>query len=56
MAGAITQDPMGIGRCTLQSAVDAVNGKKMDAVQDTGSFWYDKSNVNSDEIKPKLYQ
>jgi ribose transport system substrate-binding protein len=56
MAGAITQDPMEIGRCTIQSAVDAVNGKKMDAVQDTGSFWYDKSNVDSDEIKPKLYQ
>jgi ribose transport system substrate-binding protein len=56
MAGAITQDPMGIGRCTVESAVAAVNGDSMDEVQDTGSFWYDKSNVDSDEIKPMLYQ
>jgi ribose transport system substrate-binding protein len=56
MAGAITQDPMAIGRCTLESAVKAVKGEKMDAVQDTGSFWYDKTNVDSAEIKPKLYQ
>jgi ribose transport system substrate-binding protein len=56
MAGAITQDPMGIGRCTLESAVKAVKGESMDKIQDTGSFWYDKSNVDSSEIKPKLYQ
>ena len=56
MAGAITQDPMGIGRCTVESAVAAVNGDSVDEVQDTGSFWYDKSNVDSDEIKPMLYQ
>ena len=56
MAGAITQDPMGIGRCTVESAVAAVNGDSIDEVQDTGSFWYDKSNVDSDEIKPMLYQ
>jgi ribose transport system substrate-binding protein len=56
MAGAITQDPMGIGRCTVESAVKAVNGEQQDEVQDTGSYWYDKSNVDSDEIKPMLYE
>jgi ribose transport system substrate-binding protein len=56
MAGAITQDPMGIGRCTIESAVKAVKGESMDDIQDTGSFWYDKSNVDSSDIKPKLYQ
>ena len=56
MAGAITQDPMEIGRCTIESAVAAVNGDSLEEVQDTGSFWYDESNVDSDEIKPKLYQ
>ncbi len=55
MAGAITQDPMGIGRCTLESAVKAVKGEPLDKVQDTGSFWYDKTNVASDQIKPMLY-
>jgi ribose transport system substrate-binding protein len=56
MAGAITQDPVGIGACTLESAVNAVNGKKMEKVQDTGSFWYDKTNVDDKDITPKLYQ
>ena len=56
MAGAITQDPMGIGRCTIDSAVKAVKGDKQDKIQDTGSYWYDKSNVDSDDIKPMLYQ
>jgi ribose transport system substrate-binding protein len=56
MAGAITQDPMEIGRCTVESAVKAVNGESMEEVQDTGSFWYDETNVDSEEIKPKLYQ
>jgi ribose transport system substrate-binding protein len=56
MAGAITQDPMGIGRCTVDSAVKAVNGDSQEKIQDTGSYWYDKSNVDSSDIKPKLYQ
>lgn len=56
MAGAITQDPMGIGRCTMESAVKAVHGEKQEAVQDTGSYWYDKSNVDSAKITPMLYQ
>jgi ribose transport system substrate-binding protein len=56
MAGAITQDPIGIGKCTIESAVKAVNGDKQDEVQDTGSYWYDKTNVDADDIKPKLYQ
>jgi len=56
MAGAITQDPVGIGACTLESAVNAINGKKMEKVQDTGSFWYDKNNVDDKDITPKLYQ
>jgi ribose transport system substrate-binding protein len=55
MAGAITQDPMEIGRCTIESAVAAVNGDDLEEIQDTGSFWYDETNVDSDEIKPKLY-
>ncbi len=56
MAGAITQDPMGIGRCTIDSAVKAINGDSLEKVQDTGSYWYDKTNVDSDDIKPMLYQ
>lgn len=56
MAGAITQDPMGIGRCTVENAVAAVNGEEVEEVVDTGSFWYDESNVDSEEIQAMLYQ
>ncbi len=56
MAGAITQDPLGIGRCTIESAVAAVNGDSLEEVQDTGSFWYDETNLESDEIAPLLYE
>ncbi|MGY1603270.1 substrate-binding domain-containing protein [Geodermatophilus sp. SYSU D00815] len=56
MAGAITQDPMGIGRCTVESAVAAVNGDSLEEVQDTGSYWYDANNVDSEEIQAMLYE
>jgi ribose transport system substrate-binding protein len=56
MAGAITQDPMGIGRCTIESAVAAINGEDLEEVQDTGSFWYDETTVDSDDITPMLYE
>jgi ribose transport system substrate-binding protein len=56
MAGAITQDPLGIGRCTVESAVKAIKGETMEEVIDTGSFWYDKENVDSSEIQAMLYK
>lgn len=56
MAGAITQDPMEIGRLTVESAVKAINGEEVEPELDTGSFWYDATNVESEEIAPKLYQ
>jgi ribose transport system substrate-binding protein len=56
MAGAITQDPLGIGRCTIESAVNAVKGTSQEKVQDTGSYWYDKTNVEDPKIAPLLYQ
>jgi len=36
--------------------VAAINGDELEEIQDTGSFWYDSTNVDSDEIKPKLYE
>lgn len=56
MAGAITQDPIGIGKATVQSAVDAIAGKTPTKVIDTGSYWYDKSNVDDSKIAAVLYQ
>lgn len=56
MAGAITQDPMGIGRSTVESAVKVINGEQVEKVVDTGSYWYDKSNVDDAKIKSMLYE
>jgi ribose transport system substrate-binding protein len=57
MAGAITQDPMGIGRCTLENAVKAAKGETIEkTVFDTGSYWYDKTNVNDPKIQAMLYK
>ena len=56
MAGAITQNPVGIGYKCVESAVKALNGETLDPVTDTGFFWYDATNIDSDEIKPLLYE
>jgi len=56
MAGAITQNPVGIGEKTVAAAVSALEGQKLPKIIDTGYFWYDKTNVDSPEIKAVLYQ
>jgi ribose transport system substrate-binding protein len=56
MAGAITQDPIGIGKRTVQSAVAAAKGEKIEKFYDTGSYWYDKSNIDDAKIAAVLYQ
>jgi ribose transport system substrate-binding protein len=56
MSGAITQDPLGIGACTIDSAVKAINGDSQEKIQDTGSYWYDKTNIEDPKIAPLLYK
>jgi len=56
MAGAITQDPIGIGRSTVESAVEVIEGMPVKKVIDTGSYWYDKSNVDDPKIAAVLYK
>jgi ribose transport system substrate-binding protein len=55
-AGAITQNPIGIGYETVKAAVKAIKGEKLEKNIDTGFYWYDKSNIDSDQIKSVLYQ
>ncbi|MCR4431897.1 MAG: ABC transporter substrate-binding protein [Tepidanaerobacteraceae bacterium] len=55
-AGAITQDPIGIGYKAVEAAVKAVKGEKLEKNIDTGFHWYDKTNIDSEEIKPLLYE
>lgn len=54
-AGAVSQDPVGIGYKCVEAAVKAVNGEELPKVIDTGFKWYDASNVDSEEMKPLLY-
>lgn len=56
MAGAITQDPIGIGRTVVENAVAAINGETLDNFTDTGSYWYDSENIDDPEIAAVLYE
>ena len=55
MAGAITQNPVGIGYKTVEAAVKALKGEKLPKIIDTGFFWYDKSNIAEPKIAAVLY-
>lgn len=56
MAGAITQNPIGIGAETVQAAFDAINGDTPEEVIDTGYFYYDAENMKDEEIAAVLYE
>jgi ribose transport system substrate-binding protein len=55
MAGAITQNPVGIGYKTVEAAVKALKGETLPKVIDTGFYYYDKSNINDPKIAAVLY-
>ena len=55
MAGAITQNPVGIGYKTVEAAVKAIKGEKLPKVIDTGFYWYDKTNIDDPKITAVLY-
>src|ERR1700760_1073699 len=55
MAGAITQNPVGIGKCVVDSAVKALKGDKLPKKVDTGFYWYDKTNMTDPKIAAVLY-
>ncbi len=56
MAGAITQNPVGMGEELVSSAMKAINGEELPKVIDTGFYWYDKSNIDDPKIKAVLYE
>jgi len=55
MAGAVSQDPVGIGYKCVETAVKALKGEKVPKTIDTGFKWYDKTNIDSAAMKPLLY-
>jgi len=56
MAGAITQNPVGIGEQVVAAAVKAIHGETVPKVIDTGYYWYDKTNINDAKIQAVLYK
>lgn len=56
MVGAVTQNPVGIGYETVKAAVAAMKGESVEKLIDTGFYWYDKNNIDSDEIKAAIYE
>ena len=55
MAGAITQNPVGIGYETVKAAVMTVAGESVPKIIDTGFFYYDADNMDDAEIAAVLY-
>src|ERR1700730_9548268 len=55
MYGAITQNPIGIGRCTVEEAVRALQGEKPPKGGATGFYYYDKTNIDDPKIAAVLY-
>lgn len=55
MAGAITQNPVGIGYETVRAAVAALNGEELPEIIDTGFFYYTADNIDDPEIAAVLY-
>ena len=55
-AGAITQDPIGIGYKCVESALKAIKGETLPKTIDTGFHYYDKTNIDNPDIKALLYE
>lgn len=56
MAGAITQNPVGIGKEVVINAMKAIKGESLPKVVDTGFYWYDKTNIDDPKIAAVLYE
>ena len=54
-AGAITQDPIGIGYKAVEAAVKAIRGQAVPKNIDTGFHWFDKTNIDDPAIAAVLY-
>ena len=55
-AGAITQNPIGIGYKCVEAALKASKGETLPKTIDTGFMWYDKNNIDDPQIQAVLYK
>ena len=55
LLGSITQNPVGIGECVVNSLAKAMKGEKLEKIIDTGFYWYDKANMADPKVAAVLY-
>ena len=55
-AGAITQNPVGIGYKCVEAAYKAYKGESLPKFIDTGFYWYDANNIDDEKIQAVLYK
>ncbi len=56
MAGAVQQNPVGIGAKCVEAAAMALQGMEVPPMIDTGFIWADASNHRLREVKAVLYE
>lgn len=55
LIGSISQNPVGIGKCVVESLAKAIKGEKLEKIIDTGYVWYDKTNITDPAVAAVLY-
>lgn len=55
LLGSITQNPVGIGECVVDSLAKAMKGEQLPEIIDTGFYWYDKNNMDDPKVAAVLY-
>ncbi|WP_016701036.1 ABC transporter substrate-binding protein [Actinoalloteichus spitiensis] len=56
LAGAVTQDPLDMGRQLVLAGLAAMDGEELPASVDTGFHWYDARTVDAPHLAGVLYQ
>ena len=56
VAGAVTQNPLGIGYRAVEAAVRSIRGERLPTFIDTGFAWYDRTNIDTPQIQELLYR
>ncbi|MDT0317788.1 ABC transporter substrate-binding protein [Streptomyces millisiae] len=56
MTGAVTQDPVDMGRQLVDAALRAIDGEELPERIDTAYHWYDSTNIDDPVIRAALYE
>lgn len=55
LVGSVTQNPVGIGQCVVDSLAKVMKGETLPTIIDTGFYWYDATNMTDPAIAAVLY-